>query len=88
MRIIEEQVYPDFQARLFVNKPSMKYVGKVHERLLGFAQALRLDGPDSPHIQHFHAHFKDHKRRTETYAMYEQLQKGSTGHMAPIMHNP
>jgi glycosyltransferase involved in cell wall biosynthesis len=73
---VEARVYPDWQARLFKNRPTMKYVNPVHESLTGYMCRGHLPVEFSPHIQHFAAHFKSSQRIADTYAFYDTLARG------------
>lgn len=73
---IEERVYPDWQARLFMNKPSMKYINPVHESLVGYSNKGAAHPPNAPHIQHYASVFKSHQQMHDRYQMYDRLAKG------------
>lgn len=59
--------YPDYQMRLFKNQTHIRYVNKVHEKLMGYKRLSTL--PSSFYL----IHNKDIKRQEKQNNFYEQL---------------
>lgn len=76
MAAVEKRVYPDWQCRLFKNRPTIKYIHPVHESLVGYVCRGHMPAETSPHIQHYAAHFKSIQRIADTYAFYDTLARG------------
>lgn len=58
--------YPDYQTRLFKNKPEIKWSGKVHERIVGFEQYGLIN---DMHI----IHNKTCERQIKQNSFYDKL---------------
>ena len=61
--------WPDYQWRIWRNKPEIKWINRVHERLEGFKTYGPL--PAKPELALFHP--KDIKRQEKQNAYYETL---------------
>ncbi len=61
--------WPDFQWRIWKNKPEIKWVNKVHERLEGFKTYAPLPAIEDLALQHP----KDIKRQEKQNAYYDTL---------------
>jgi len=70
---VEMDVYPDFQFRLFKNKPEIRYIRRIHEIIDGSDK--RLDLLDGPCIQHFQDAFKTGDRLKTRNEQYKELQR-------------
>jgi len=72
-RVDEKQFinYPDYQTRIVINNPIIKWDGKVHERLVGHQThaALPMETQDYCLL-----HVKEIKRQEEQNAFYEKIQ--------------
>lgn len=68
---LEVEVFPDWQYRLFRNKYEIKYVRRVHEKIIGSDK--RMEMLDGPVIHHFQDSFKSGGRLLERNARYERL---------------
>lgn len=62
-------MWPDFQTRLYKNKPEIEWVGKVHERIVGFDTFAHL--PEDEVYAIFHR--KQIARQEEQNAFYDQI---------------
>lgn len=61
--------WPDYQWRLWKNKPEIKWINKVHERLDGF----KTFAPFPPDPAYALMHVKDIKRQEKQNELYENL---------------
>lgn len=61
--------WPDYQWRIWKNKPEIKWINKVHERLDGFKTYAPL--PDNEQLALYHP--KDIKRQEKQNAYYDTL---------------
>lgn len=61
--------WPDFQWRIWKNKPEIKWINKVHERLTGFKTYATL--PAQPSLALYHP--KDIARQEKQNSYYETL---------------
>jgi glycosyltransferase involved in cell wall biosynthesis len=68
---LEEEVYPDFQFRLFRNKPEIVYKRRIHEVISG-ASATK-ESLEGPHIHHFQDSFKSGGKLKERNELYKSL---------------
>jgi len=62
-------MWPDFQTRLYKNKPEIAWVGKVHERIDGFGNFAHLPEDEIYAI----IHRKQIERQEEQNALYDQI---------------
>lgn len=67
----ELEAYPDWQYRLFRNKPEIAYEKRVHEALVGAAVTKKAEG--GPHIEHFQSVFKKGPALAARNDMYRKL---------------
>jgi hypothetical protein len=71
---IELDAYPDWQYRLFRNKPdAIRWDNRVHERLVVKEGTKIVTLPDGPHIEHFQDVFKRDQRLAERNRLYRYL---------------
>lgn len=61
--------FPDYQGRLYMNKPEIKWEGKVHERLKGYMKAVLLPADIKIALRHF----KGIKKQEAQNKFYETL---------------
>lgn len=62
--------WPDFQLRIYKNKPHLKWVGKVHETIVGFATYSEIP----PDIESLHLlHKKTFEKQIKQNKFYETL---------------
>lgn len=66
--------YPDWQARLFKVHCSLRYVGTVHEKLLGLARGQKLDEPVLLHLDLLR---NDAAARQRKVTLYDRQDPGS-----------
>ena len=64
-------MWPDFQTRLYKNKPEILWAGKVHERIGGFDKFAHLPEDEIYAI----IHRKQIERQEEQNALYDQIAK-------------
>ena len=64
-------MWPDFQTRLYKNKPEIMWAGKVHERIGGFEAFAHLPEDEIYAI----IHRKQIERQEEQNALYDQIAK-------------
>jgi hypothetical protein len=67
--------YPDFQGRIFRRAPSIKWTGKVHEKLTGSDRVFMLS-PDA--VEHAIWHVKSLRKQDKQNALYDQLLPAGT----------
>jgi glycosyltransferase involved in cell wall biosynthesis len=70
-REVHPDAFPDYQYRLFVNNPEIKYKRRVHEVISGSNK--RTESVDFPCIQHFQDSFKSGSRLEDRNALYNKL---------------
>lgn len=63
--------YPDYQARIYKNKPGLRWVGKVHETIQGFEQYGNL--PIEKHYKLYLIHNKEISRQEQQNALYDTI---------------
>lgn len=68
---LEEEIYPDWQYRLFRNIPEIHYIRRVHEIIQGSEK--REEAEDGPCIQHFQDVFKSGDKLVERNKHYKEL---------------
>lgn len=61
--------YPDYQARLYKNKPEIKWTGKVHETIVGYKQFSKLPSESGYDL----IHIKDFERQVNQNNMYNSI---------------
>lgn len=61
--------FPDYQGRLYMNKPEIKWEGKVHERLVGYKKAVILPAITMCALRHF----KSIKKQEAQNKLYETI---------------
>lgn len=67
----EEWAYPDFQYRFFKNKPSVRYIRRIHEIV---APGVNMyESEDFPCIHHFQSVFKTGRRLVDRNTLYKKL---------------
>lgn len=70
---LEKDVYPDYQYRLFRNKPTIFYKRRIHEIVDGSEK--RKEAKEGPHIHHFQDVFKSGPKLKKRNELYKELQK-------------
>lgn len=68
--------YPDYQGRIFRNRPDIKWEGIVHERIVGTDKHTLLpafDGDNNPYTDYAILHIKDIDRQRNQNALYDQI---------------
>ena len=61
--------FPDYQWRIYKNKPEIKWVNKVHEKLTGYKQYAALP----PEVDFCLEHHKTIARQEKQNAFYDTL---------------
>ena len=71
---VEVEAYPDWQYRLFRNKPdAIRWDNRVHERLVVKTGTRVMTATEGPHIEHFQDVFKKDQRLAERNRLYRRL---------------
>lgn len=65
--------YPDYQARIYKNKPGIHWAGKVHETITGHARLGQL--PMEKHQKLYLIHNKDITRQEKQNALYDTIER-------------
>ena len=63
--------YPDYQARIYKNKPGLRWEGKVHETIVGFERFGNI--PMEKHLKLYLIHNKDISRQEKQNELYETI---------------
>lgn len=64
--------WPDIQFRLFANKPEIRWVGKVHEKLVGWGNIAVFPNDDESWAL---IHIKEFQRQKEQNELYDKISK-------------
>lgn len=68
---VEIEAYPDYQYRLYRTKKSIKFVNRVHERIVGTDDIKKAE--KGPHIEHFQDVYKTGSKLQDRNSLYREL---------------